>query len=299
MVLRVGTDCSGMEAPIMALRMLGIPFVHEFSSEIDRFCIETILANYRPKIIYGDITTRDPYLLPDIDLYVCGFPCQPFSAAGNQAGFSDPRGTIFWSCMGVITVKQPRYFVLENVKGLVWHDDGKTWKIVTHELNKLKQFGYNLYCKVLNTRDYGVPQNRERVFIVGTKDTFEWPDKIPMDDISTYVDWNDRSRSIINTKRMKDVDNLDPKYYFIDLGFIKKRKGYYPNADRYSSTLLAQGEMWCVPMTRRANARELLMLQGFNPNSFNVVVSFTQISKQLGNTMSVNVLMAIFSNLLH
>lgn len=298
MVLRVGTDCSGMEAPIAALRILGVPFIHEFSSEIDKFCIETILANYKPRIIYGDITNRDPYTLPDIDLYVCGFPCQPFSTAGRQRGFLDPRGTIFWSCMQVITVKQPMYFILENVRGLIWHDEGRTWKVVVEELDNLRQFGYNIQYKVLNTRDYGIPQNRERIFIVGTKGSFVWPNKTQMDDISRYVDWKDHSKPTITGDRIKDIKNLDPSYFFIDLAFIKKRKSYYPNADRYTSSLLAKGEMWCTPLKRRANTRELLMLQGFDPDQFKVAVSFSQISKQLGNTMSVNVLVAILSNLI-
>jgi len=79
--LRVGTDCSGIEAPILALRRLKIPFVHEFSSEIDPYCISTIQANFDPKIIFGDIKTRTLKDIPDIDGYVCGFPCQPFSIA--------------------------------------------------------------------------------------------------------------------------------------------------------------------------------------------------------------------------
>ena len=121
--LRVGTDCSGIEAPIQALRQLKIPFKHIFSSDIDKYCIQSIKANYDPEIIFGDkdgpypngdITTRNIDDVPDIDLYVCGFPCQPFSQAGQRKGFEDKRGNVFWSCLEVIERKQPKYFILEN-----------------------------------------------------------------------------------------------------------------------------------------------------------------------------------------
>ena len=125
--LRVGTDCSGIEAPIQALMQMNIPFKHVFSSDIDKYCIKSIKANYEPEIIFGDkdgsfpegdITKRNIDNVPDIDLYVCGFPCQPFSMAGERKGFEDRRGNVFFSCLEVIEKKQPKYFILENVKGL-------------------------------------------------------------------------------------------------------------------------------------------------------------------------------------
>ena len=182
--LRVGTDCSGIEAPIQALRQLKIPFQHVFSSEIDKYCIQSIKANYHPEILFGDpdgpypngnITQRDINTVPDIDLYVCGFQCQPFSQAGKRKGFEDKRGNVFWSCLEVIKKKQPKYFILENVKGLLSHDRpkdskrgeyGKTWKTIWKEIKKMENYDYKIQWKVLNTKDYGIPQNRERIFIV-------------------------------------------------------------------------------------------------------------------------------------
>ena len=115
-ILRVGTDCSGIEAPIQALKNLDINFKHIFSSETDKYCIESIKANYNPEIIYNDMTNRELKNLPDIDLYVCGFPCQAFSSAGKRKGFKDKRGNIFFECLDVIEYIQPKIFILENVK---------------------------------------------------------------------------------------------------------------------------------------------------------------------------------------
>ncbi|NCY26811.1 MAG: DNA (cytosine-5-)-methyltransferase, partial [Alphaproteobacteria bacterium] len=126
-----------MEAPIVALRQLKIPFSHEFSSEIDKHCISTIRANFNPKIIFGDMTTRDIRQVPDIDLYVCGFPCQPFSMAGKRQGEQDPRGTVFYECLRVIKNKKPMIFILENVIGLLSIDGGKTFKTILRELERL------------------------------------------------------------------------------------------------------------------------------------------------------------------
>jgi len=147
--LRVGTDCSGIEAPIVALKQLGVPFSHEFSSEVDKHCVATIKANFSPKIIFNDMTKRNVKDIPDIDLYVCGFPCQPFSTAGSRNGISDPRGTIFWECVRVIQRKKPIVFVLENVKGLLSINNGETFHSMMHTLNSLK--GYTIDWRILNT----------------------------------------------------------------------------------------------------------------------------------------------------
>lgn len=101
-MLRIGTDCSGIEAPIQALQQLRIPFEHSFCCEKDPFALKSIQANYTPKKIYNDITKRKHALLPDIDIYVCGFPCQPFSLMGNKMGTEDSRSNIMYQCIKVI-----------------------------------------------------------------------------------------------------------------------------------------------------------------------------------------------------
>ena len=293
--IRIGTDCSGIEAPIQALKKLKIKYSHEWSCEIDKHAQKSIKANYNPKTLYDDITKRQVSKLPDIDIYVCGFPCQTFSIAGNRQGFNDTRGIIFFHCIKVIRKKQPTVFILENVKGLLSHDNGDTWKTVLNILNKLKD--YNIYHKVLNTRHYGIPQNRERIFIVGIKKSqmnekvFEFPQKKKMKDVHSYIDISDISKDIPmpsvkdSIKRSKSV--------FVDLNFINKiGKHSYP-FQIYTPTILRSSTLWCVPMKRRANVKEHLSLQGF-PKSFKQVVSDRQLKMQVGNSMSVNVLVQLF-----
>ena len=305
-ILRVGTDCSGIEAPIQALIQMNIPFKHVFSSDIDKFCIKSIKANYEPEIIFGDkdgifpegdITKRNIEDVPDIDLYICGFPCQPFSMAGDRKGFADKRGNVFFSCLEVIEKKQPKYFILENVKGLKSHDKGNTWKVICDSVLELERFGYTVKWNILNTKDYGIPQNRERVFIVGCKGKeFEWPEKKEMDDLINYVDNKDNSVDIVRNDVIKSnmLNKIPKESVFVDFSF---KKHNYPNSNIYSPCISADSRLWCVCKNRYANTKERLTLQGFNLN-FKQVVSKTQINKQIGNSMSVNVLASIFDKIL-
>lgn len=127
---------------------------------------------------FGDITTIDAGQLPDFDLLVGGFPCQAFSIAGKRQGFQDTRGTLFFDLARILQAKQPRYFIFENVKGLLSHDDGQTFKTIIEATSEL---GYDCQWQVLNSKDFGVPQNRERVFIVGHRRETKRPDVFPLD----------------------------------------------------------------------------------------------------------------------
>jgi DNA (cytosine-5)-methyltransferase 1 len=294
--LRVGTDCSGIEVPIVALKQMKIPFIHEFSSEIDKHCISTIKANFHPKIIFGDMRERRLKDIPDIDLYVCGFPCQTFSIAGKREGVRDPRGTIFWECVRVIRYKKPMIFVLENVKGLLSIDDGKTFQVMMSELKKLKI--YNIYWKILNTADYGIPQSRKRVFIVGilkkqqTKE-FQWPEPIPCQDLDKFIDWNDTVMSVITPRQRKQLEKINKNAYFIDFNFNFHT---YPNSDKMCPTLTTRNLLFNCKLKRYMNVNECLKLQGF-PITFRYTNSDPQMKKQIGNSMSVNVLIVVFKSI--
>lgn len=133
-------------------------------SEIDKYAVEIYQKRFPQHKNYGDITKIKPHKLPNFDLLVGGFPCQAFSIAGKRKGFEDTRGTLFFDIARILRSKKPRLFVLENVKGLLSHDSGNTFKTIIATLAKL---GYDIQWQVLNSKNFGVPQNRERVFIVG------------------------------------------------------------------------------------------------------------------------------------
>jgi len=298
--LRIGTDCSGIEAAIQSLRQLGVPHRHLFSSDIDKYCIKSINANYNPEILYGDMTKRDQSTLPDIDLYVCGFPCQPFSQAGHRKGFKDNRGNVFFSCIDVIRTKQPKYFILENVKGLLHHDKGNTWKVIWNEMEKLTELGYVVQWKVLNTRDYGIPQNRERVYMVGNLGKeFVWPKQTDMEPLENFVDYTDTKQHILSGKYTGLIESsqVPSESLFIDVSFACLPKRKFNNSHKFTGCLNTKGGLYCVAMKRYANSYELLKLQGF-PIDFVQVVSLTQLRKQIGNTMSVNVVKKVLECLL-
>lgn len=133
-------------------------------SEINKYADQIYKSKFPEHKNYGDITKINAKELPDFDLFVGGFPCQAFSIAGKRGGFDDTRGTLFFDCARILKEKQPRNFILENVKGLLSHDNGRTFKTI---INTLTELGYCVEWQVLNAKNFGVPQNRERVFIVG------------------------------------------------------------------------------------------------------------------------------------
>ena len=149
-----------------------------FSSEIDKYAAQTYEANYGEKPS-GDITQINAESIPNFDILLAGFPCQAFSIAGKRKGFEDTRGTMFFEVERILEEKKPKSFLLENVKGLTNHDHGRTFKIMLDILeNKL---GYKVYYKVLNAKNFGLPQNRERIMIVGFKNhniDFKFPEEI-------------------------------------------------------------------------------------------------------------------------
>jgi len=195
-MIKVGTDFSGIGSPEAALKRLNIPHHNVFACDIDKYAKKSFLELNKPDNFYEDITKRDYKEVPQLDLYVAGFPCQSFSLAGQRKGFNETRGTLFFNVAEFIKVNQPECFILENVKGLLSHDSGKTYQTITDVLTNGggtlngqmgmdtidDGLGYHVYTQVLNTKDYGIPQNRERIFIVGFKQwrTFNFPKKITL-----------------------------------------------------------------------------------------------------------------------
>lgn len=137
------------------------------TSEIKPYAIKVLKQNYKQENIVGDITQVDATAIPDFDILCAGFPCQAFSSAGKRQGFADTRGTLFFDVERILREKKPKGFILENVEGLVNHDGGRTLEVI---LRKLLELGYLINYKVLNSADFGVPQERKRIYIVGTLD---------------------------------------------------------------------------------------------------------------------------------
>lgn len=135
------------------------------TSEIKPYAINVLIDNYGHEKMVGDITQVDASEIPDFDILCAGFPCQAFSSAGKRQGFADTRGTLFFEVERILREKKPKGFILENVEGLVNHDGGRTLEVI---INKLLELGYKVNYKVLNSSDFGVPQDRKRIYIVGT-----------------------------------------------------------------------------------------------------------------------------------
>lgn len=304
-MITIGTDCSGIEAPIEALKQLGIPFKHMWSCEIEKFARESILANHKPEILYEDITTRDHSQLPDVDMYVCGFPCQSFSLMGKKLGTQDPRSNIMMHCIDVIKKKQPLIFVLENVKNFKYIENGKPFNYLLDALYKnVDETGesvYNIYWNIYNTKDYGIPQNRERIYIIGIKKDiqikdFVKPDVIEMKPLDDFIiDKTIHTLPVKNSNIIKNLKLLSMKTK--DLGIVTGDNYYFPIINCCPTLTRHCSQFYINTLNRRILPKECLLLQGFT-SDFNQVVSNTQMYKQIGNSMSVNVLKAIFKEIL-
>lgn len=287
-----------------------------FVSEWDKKAVETYKANFDDIIdVAGDITEVNENDIPEHDILLAGFPCQAFSLAGHKKGFEDARGTLFFDVARIIKRHNPKVVFCENVKNLVNHDRGRTFKVIKEILEEL---GYVVFYKVLNSKNFGVPQNRERIYIVAFQkdiapNTFEFPEKTD------------------DTKVIKDIveeHEVSPKYYLSTayLESLKKHKERHAskgNGFGYEirSTDSVAGAIVCGGMGRERNLiidnrltnftpvthikgeinrefvrkmtpREWARLQGF-PNDFKFVVADTHLYKQFGNSVTVSVIRAI------
>lgn len=312
-MLRVGTDCSGMEAPIQALVNLGILHTHKFSCDVDPLCGQTIGANFDPEMLLVgpacDIMRRDVAAVPSVDLYVCGFPCQPFSKLGGRRGFVDPRGSVFFGCLQYIRHHSPKYFVLENVKTLLTIDNGQTWRTIMSMLRAVP--GYEVSHAVMNTKDYGIPQSRRRLYIVGMRDVeraFEFPPPIPLtcspsdfvEEVEARVDQAvaNEPRGSQRARALRLTPLLERRgATFVDV--LQYRSGSRIPARGFplATCILCTSYVWCVPKRRWATKEELLSLQGF-PTSMHIPLPHHKFRKQIGNAMSVNILEHILAKML-
>ena len=299
-------------------------------SEIDKYAIQVYNKHFNHKN-YGDITKIKPEDLPDFDLIVGGFPCQSFSIAGKRGGFSDTRGTLFFEIARIIKEKQPRLLLLENVKGLLSHDKGNTFITIITALHEL---GYDCQWQVLNSKNFGVPQNRERVFIIGNLRGTSRPEVFPIgEDVQplTTKDGKQASDAVVSrTLTATDAKmHLDGNY--IAPVLTPDRLNKRQNGRRFkengepSFTLTGQDRhgVYLPPRIRRLTPKECERLQGFPddwtkegvecPNECNLrdygencimcqhkikEISDTQRYKMAGNAVSVNVIKEVMKKLI-
>lgn len=253
----------------IALTNLGNECV--FASEIDKFARETYIHNHynSSKLLFDennfndDITKIDPKIIPNFDILCAGFPCQPFSQAGHKKGFNDNRGNLFFHIANIIEKKRPKAFFLENVRHLLKHDEGNTFKVIKNIIEK--ELGYSLYTKIIKASDFGLPQLRPRVFLVGfdndKSNNFSFPDPLPLNFNMSDVWEGECSREIGFTLRVGGRGSS-----------IKDRR----NWDSY----LVDG------VVKRLTSIEGKKMQGF-PKDFQFPVSESQSMKQLGNSVAI------------
>lgn len=270
-----------------------------FSSEWDSFAQDTYEANFNERPA-GDITKINPDGIPEHDILLAGFPCQAFSICGDQKGFSDKKGTLFFSIEEILRIKKPYAFMLENVKNLKSHDKGRTFKTI---LEHLEEVGYFVHHTILNSLDFGVPQKRERTIIVGFKENIEFlfpkPTGIKPNllDILEDDETIDQQYFVSEKIRKKRFEKVKPNYPIPSIWHENKSGNI--SALEYSCALRAGASYnyLVVNGIRRPTPRELLRLQGF-PDSFKIVVPYTQIRKQAGNSVTVPVIKAVAEKML-
>jgi DNA (cytosine-5)-methyltransferase 1 len=367
-IIRLGTLFSGIGAIEHAFQRLNLKHKIIFAGDIDPHVKNSYMANYGLTEMdwHNDVTqfSAKKYV-EKIDLLVGGSPCQAFSMVGKRKGLEDIRGTLFYDFARVVSETQPKVFIYENVKGLVNHESGKTWDIVKDVFNEL---GYKIYYQVLNSRDYGIPQNRERIFVIGFKDNsvqFTFPDKVILeytmqDFLEDYTNSNyylkEKGIKFVTSSKNKnkcytqingdvalcqkanqqfnwhgdfvfekakgskfnefifDVNTVEEKYYLSD----KVRDYVLAEGTKNFKTTIKTDLEVARPILqtmhkmhragvdnyvthnkgriRKLTPRECLRLMGFR-DDFKIVVSDTQMYRQAGNSIVVDVLIAILKQM--
>lgn len=305
--LRVGTAFSGIGAPEWALKQLGIEHTNEFMIEIDKNARKTYLANFTPKQTFEDITKINYNELNDIDFFVFGSPCQSFSRQGKRRGLDDTRGSLIYFGLKIIQIKQPSYFLYENVKDMLSQDEGQAFETIKAAFDELN---YNIQYKVLNSKNYGSPQNRERLFIVGIrkdiKQTFNFPQPLSYIPCVNEVikEGEDYSKLLLKTTNIVPRQP-NPK---TDIKIVAEYSHLnYASDKRICST---NGISPCLTKSgsktrffdakhnvyRRLSEKELSRIQGFG-DEYVFPVANTHVKNQLGNSITIQVMKALLKNL--
>ena len=265
-----------------------------FSSEIDKHAKITYKLNFGEEP-FGDITKIKSKDIPKHDILLAGFPCQPFSVAGDKKGLRDPRGNLFYQIIRILTECQPKAFLLENVKGLTSINRGTTFQLI---IEKLNQIGYTVYSKTLNTMDYGnIPQTRERIYIAGflNDSPFSFPKKLNLTKTVQDILLKEKQLNKYYYNRFEIFNTLQKHITKKGIVYQWRRSYVRENKSAVCPTLMAHmgtgGHN--VPLIkddygiRKLTPRECARFQGF-PDSFNLPnISDCHLYKQFGNSVSV------------
>lgn len=278
-----------------ALNRLGYECI--YANDFDKYATQI----YRQRL--GEIDTRDIRTvtteeIPDHDLLVGGFPCQAFSIAGKRRGFDDTRGTLFFEVARILKDKHTKYFILENVKGLLSHDNGNTFKTIISTLDEL---GYDLQWQVLNSKNFGVPQNRERVFIVGHLRGEPRPEVFPIGgndtEDSAEIQLYDRQQ-LLERNKSGSVQQKETEATRHPLKFLERNQRNIDGDYSYTVDGANTGGVKEKNRIRRLTPLECERLQGFE-DGWTEGISDTQRYKCLGNAVTTNVVYEVAKRLVN
>ena len=316
MSLRLGTDFSGIDAPLQALRNLGVCVEYLFASEIAADVREHVRLHGSPDRLYDDVTTRDHTELPHVDLYVAGFPCQSFSLRGAHRGTSEPRGLLVQHSLAYIRHARPRVVVFENVPGLL---TPRHRALLDETVTAMRSMGYSVDHRVLSARDFGCPQNRKRLFIVGIHGvaTVPWP--VAADADSTVL-LEAAFAAGSGGKRVTLAERSTPRYEALISSYRTQQKAKGHDATRLAifdmsratACVCRPGTAPCITSGGNAhrllwstgdsyvwaNVHHVLALQGFPPDYPLHGMSESRMRVAVGNSMVIGVMAALFANLL-
>lgn len=301
--ITVASMFAGIGGIDLAFEQAGFSVV--WANEMDKYACRTYRLNFGDEyLVEGDIQEVDTADIPDFDVLIAGFPCQAFSSVGLQKGFEDPRGNLFFETARVIAAKQPKAVFFENVSNLVKHDSGNTFATI---LSTMEELEYHVTYKIMNASDYGIPQQRNRIYMVAFKDKgicdkFHFPEERELKHDAFYYFDKERQPDnyYMDNHRMWDdmvafMTDRHRIYRFTDWGLSKGRDGICP------TLLAAMGSPYeRIPFfyddfsIRKITQREAARLQGF-PDTFEFPLKKTpkQVYKQIGNSVCVPIVKEI------
>lgn len=319
-ILNLATAFSGIGAVETSCKLLGLDTNIIFAGDVDEFCRQTYFANYNINEDNWHDDVREFSAIPyidKVDLFVGGSPCQSFSVMGKRKGLEEARGTLFYEFARIISECKPKAFIYENVTGMLNHDKGHTWEVISNIFNELN---YNWTYWVLNAKDYGLPQNRRRIFVVGFRKDFaenfkllqmpqpielttfvedlldkNIPNKyyLPIKGFNRVTSPNESKHIALNHSISRCQVACQQYNWFGDMRFESKYPRRIADDDRihkgYYNGVLG--------VTRTLTPRECLRLMGY-PDDFKIVVNDIQAYRQSGNSIAINVIQQVVKSII-